>query len=190
MKLRPALFLDRDGVINPDVGYPHRLQDAVLFDDAIPALYRIQQAGYVLLIISNQSGVSRGMFRLDDVQRFNDAIAKQLRQGGIRITRKNFFICPHGPRDGCACRKPRPGLLLKAARQHKIALSASFTVGDALSDLEAGRRAGTRTILLNRTRKPQKKTGANYVASSLIDVADLLPVPHGTPSRMLEHHSE
>lgn len=178
MKLRPALFLDRDGVINPDVGYPHLLQHAVLFDDVTPALYRIQQAGYVLLIVSNQSGVSRGMFCLDAVHRFNGAIAKKLRQGGIRVTSKNFFICPHGPQDRCVCRKPRPGLLLEAARQHKIALPVSFTVGDSLSDLEAGRRAGTYTILLNRIGKPRRKTGADYVVSSLIEVADLLPVPH------------
>src|SRR5262249_47576785 len=145
MILKPAVFLDRDGVLNLDVGYPHLLRDAVLYPDVIPALLKIQRAGYVLLVVSNQSGIGRGLFDVNTVCRFNDAVAKQLRKGGVRINRRNFYICPHGPRDGCDCRKPRPGLLLAAARKRRIDLRASFTIGDSESDIEAGRRAGTRT---------------------------------------------
>src|SRR2546429_9934469 len=108
MKPRLAIFLDRDGVLNKDVGYPHHLSDAVLYEDVIPALLKMQQAGYVLLIVSNQSGVARGLFDLDAVLRFNDAIAKQLRKADIHISRKDFYVCPHGPSDDCNCRKPRP----------------------------------------------------------------------------------
>lgn len=179
MSFRAAVFLDRDGVLNNDVGYPHRLGDAVLFDDVIPALRRIQNAGYVLLVVSNQSGVARGFFTLNQVSRFNRAIAEQLHKANIRVTSKNFYVCPHGPRDECSCRKPKPGLLLKAARQHRIDLGKSFTVGDEETDIEAGRRAGTQTVLLDRSGK-SRKTKADLVASSLSEVADLVRSARGT----------
>jgi len=179
VKQRAAVFLDRDGVLNGDVGYPHRLEDAILFDDVVPALRRIQNAGYVLLVVSNQSGVARGLFTLNQVSRFNRAIAEQLHKANIRITGKNFYVCPHGPRDECSCRKPKPGLLLKAARQHKIDLERSFTIGDEETDIEAGRRAGTQTVLLDRAGK-NRKTKADLVASSLSEAADLVQSRRGT----------
>ena len=180
MKRGAAVFLDRDGVLNSDVGYPHRLADAVIFDDVVPALRRIQDAGYVLLVVSNQSGVARGFFTLHEVSRFNRTIAKQLHDANIRVTSKNFYVCPHGPRDECSCRKPKPGLLLKAARQHGIDLRRSFTVGDEETDIEAGRRAGTHTILLNRMGKG-RKTKADLVVSSLLEVAEVV----GSADRVL-----
>ncbi len=174
MNRRAAIFLDRDGVLNRDVGYPHRIEDAILYDDVIPALRRMQRAGYLLLVVSNQSGVARGFFGMDEVSRFNRAIASQLRKAKIRITDKSFYVCPHGPRDGCSCRKPRPGLLRRAARQHRVDMKKSFTIGNSETDIEAGRRAGTKTVLLDR-KGERSKTKADKIATSLSDIADLLP---------------
>ena len=173
MNRRPGVFLDRDGVLNRDVGYPHLVADAILFEDVIPALKRFQHAGYVLVVVSNQSGVARGFFSIDEVSRFNGAIVRQLHRAHIRITSKNFYVCPHGPQDQCNCRKPEPGLLLRAARQHRIDLRRSLTIGDRENDIEAGRRVGTKTVFLNRDRK-RHKTKADLVVTSLLDVAEII----------------
>ena len=147
-----AVFLDRDGVINPDVGHPHRVSDAVLFPDVGPALRRLQTAGHRLVIVSNQSGVGRGYFGLDQVVRFNTALMTALHQEGVAIDIEHFYVCPHAPSDNCSCRKPKPGLLVAAATALDLRFTDSFIVGDAGSDMEAGRAVGLTTIFLNRDR--------------------------------------
>jgi D-glycero-D-manno-heptose 1,7-bisphosphate phosphatase len=171
--VRPAIFFDRDGVLTPDVGYPRRLEDAILYEDVIPALRDIQKAGYLILVVSNQSGVSRGLFTLADVERFNRRLAKSLHRAGIALTSQHFYICPHGPNDLCDCRKPKPGLFFKAAKEYDVDLKRSFCVGDKKSDIEAGRNAGLFTVLLNRSANSGDNT-ADLVVHDLRAVADFL----------------
>jgi D-glycero-D-manno-heptose 1,7-bisphosphate phosphatase len=168
-----AIFLDRDGVINPDTGHPHRTADAVLFPDVAPGLLRLQEAGYRLVVVSNQSGVARGLFELDQVVRFNAVLVAALNREGVSIQIEHFFVCPHAPADRCQCRKPKPGLLVAAAESLDLSFGGSFLVGDAESDVEAGRAAGVATILLNRHRHPVI-TQADWVLHDLNEVADLV----------------
>jgi D-glycero-D-manno-heptose 1,7-bisphosphate phosphatase len=169
--LSQAVVLDRDGVVNPDVGYPHRADDAVLFPDVAPALLRLQAAGYRLAVVSNQSGIARGYYTLQQALRFNRLLATALAEHGISVGTDHFFMCPHHPADGCACRKPRPGLLLLAAEKLSLDLGKSFFVGDAESDVEAGDAAGVTTVRLNRPNLPVVSR-ARFVCRDLNEVAD------------------
>jgi histidinol-phosphate phosphatase family protein len=149
-----TVFLDKDGTLIEDVPYnvdPDRIS---LTEGAADGLRALNAAGYRLVVVSNQSGVARGYF----VESALDAVERRLRDllGGAGVPLTGFYTCPHHP-DGCiarysiacGCRKPAPGLLERAARDHGISLAHSWLVGDILHDIEAGRRAGCRTVLLD-----------------------------------------
>lgn len=147
MKLRRAAFLDRDGVLNEDLGYVHRCEDFHWLPGAVAAMQRLQQAGFALVVITNQSGVARGLYTLDDLELLHGQVRSQLAAQGVTLT--GIYACPHHPeavlpqyRLACDCRKPQPGMLLRAAREHGLDLAASCLFGDKPSDVEAGRRAG------------------------------------------------
>jgi D-glycero-D-manno-heptose 1,7-bisphosphate phosphatase len=171
--MKRGVFLDRDGVLVPDVGYPHKISDAVPLNDVAPALVRLQRAEYELIVVSNQSGVGRGLFPLKDVELFNAALCANLREAGVNLGLKDFHICPHAPDQDCDCRKPKPGLLLKAARERSLDLSQSFLIGDKETDVEAARAAGVQPILLNR-EKGALPFGEVPFARNLIDATDLI----------------
>jgi D-glycero-D-manno-heptose 1,7-bisphosphate phosphatase len=143
---RRAVFLDRDGTVIEDVGYP-RDPDLVRFlPGAVDALRTLAGEGFALVLISNQSGIGRGLISPAQAAAVHDRVVAGLAEQGITLDAVRY--CPHGPQDGCACRKPQPGMLLDAASELDIDLARSFSVGDKPSDTEAGRRAGTRTIQL------------------------------------------
>jgi len=168
-----GVFLDRDGVLVPDIGYPHNISDAEPLADVVPALLRLQSAGYVFVVVSSQSGVGRGLFSLDDVARFNAVLCDKLAREGVNLALKDFYVCPHSPDQGCDCRKPKPGLLFRAAQGHSIDLSKSFLVGDKDSDMEAALAAGVRPILLDRGKRVLS-TRLTLLAADLIEAADLI----------------
>ncbi len=168
-----AVFLDRDGVLVLDVGYPHKVSDVKLFPDVAPALRSIQEAGHLLLVVSNQSGVGRGLFSLDDVLKFHQALGEKLAQEGVQLNLEQFYVCPHSPADNCSCRKPKPSLLQKAAKAHAVDLTQSYLVGDKETDVQAGRSAGVQTIRMNRDRE-DVQTAANWVVSDLMEAADFI----------------
>jgi D-glycero-D-manno-heptose 1,7-bisphosphate phosphatase len=132
-----AVFLDRDGVLIADKGYVSRPEDVEILPGVREALLNLQAAGWRLIVVTNQSGIGRGLFTVEDFERVTYRMREliQVEFGGI-------FFCPHIPEDGCDCRKPRPGLLLKAAKEMGIDLAQSVMVGDRLSDVEAGTAAG------------------------------------------------
>lgn len=147
MTLQAAAFIDRDGVLNVDRGYVHRVQDFEWLPGAIQALALLQQAGYALVVVTNQSGVARGLYTLADVERLHAHLRADLQAHSVQLT--GVYACPHHPegvvpefRIDCACRKPQPGLIEAAAREHGLDLRASLLFGDKTSDTEAGRRAG------------------------------------------------
>ena len=148
MKGRFAVFLDRDGTLNRDIGHLRRAADVEVLPGVGGALRELQAEGALLVVITNQSAIARGIATGEEVDLANERLLSLLRDDGISIDA--LYLCPHHPEfDGeCSCRKPEPGLLLDAARSLGIDLARSFLVGDKFSDIEAGRRAGVKTVLL------------------------------------------
>lgn len=150
----PAIFLDRDGTLVHPRHYPSRPEDLVLYDGIGPELRRLQEGGFRLILITNQSGIARGYFTEADLARMHDSLAAALAQFGVRFD--GLYYCPHHP-DGviprfalhCTCRKPRPGMLQRAAADLDLDLARSWLVGDILDDVEAGNRVGCKTILVD-----------------------------------------
>jgi len=145
--------MDRDGTINEEVGYLSRMELLKIFPQAVEAIRLINQSGMKAVVITNQSGIARGYFTEDFVRSIHERINEQLLAGGARID--GFYVCPHHPvygngiyKQDCSCRKPRPGLLLQAAAEMNIDLTRSYMIGDMLKDVDAGRSAGTKGILV------------------------------------------
>ena len=153
-RVRPAVFLDRDGVLTRDIGLLTRSDQVELYTYAPQAIRRLQEAGFAVVVVSNQTVVARGLASEQDVELTHARIQELLQKsGGGQIDR--FYFCPHHPnatlpqyRVECDCRKPRSGLLLQAAQELDLDLGASYMVGDRISDIIAGQRAGCRTILV------------------------------------------
>jgi histidinol-phosphate phosphatase family protein len=141
-----AVFLDRDGTIILDQGYAKEAQQVRLLAGAGEALAKIKAQGFALVLVSNQSGIGRGLITHAEAEQVHQAVVTRLAEHGVRLDA--VFYCPHSPTDECRCRKPSPEMFLRAARELKLDLAESFMVGDKPSDVEAGRRAGCRTILL------------------------------------------
>jgi D-glycero-D-manno-heptose 1,7-bisphosphate phosphatase len=144
---RRAAFLDRDGVINVDHGYVSRWEDFEFVPGAVQAMKRLHEAGYVLAVVTNQSGIARGMYTEQDFQALSQRMAEHLAAQGAPLA--GVFHCPHHPKGklpqytlDCTCRKPAPGLIRQAIEALDLAPQASLLVGDKLSDLQAARAAG------------------------------------------------
>lgn len=151
-----AVFLDRDGTIIDDTGFIRRIEDVRLLPKAAQAIKRLNDAGWLVLVVSNQSGVARGLLTERDVAATNKRMVDLLKKEGATLD--GIYYCPHLPEGTvpnyalvCDCRKPRPGLLLKAAEEHDVDLKDSVMIGDAPRDAEAGIAAGTRAILLTQS---------------------------------------
>lgn len=148
---RRAVFLDRDGTVIHDVAYPRDPEQVRLVPGAAAALVRLKNLGFALVLVSNQSGIGRGLVTPQEAERVHERVVAVLEANGVRLD--DACYCPHAPEVHCACRKPAPGLILEAADRLGIDLAQSFMVGDKPSDIEAGRRAGSRTVQLTADRK-------------------------------------
>ncbi len=154
-KPRPAVFLDRDGTIIEEVGYPSRAEQVRLLPGAAAAIARLRQAGFVCVVVTNQSGVGRGILTLEQMHAVNAEMVRQLREAGAELD--GLYYCTEAPQ--CADqttiehpdRKPGPGMLLRAAREMNLDLAASWAVGDKVSDILAGKNAGCGGGILVRT---------------------------------------
>lgn len=153
MKLRPAIFLDRDGVVIEGVHYLSSPRQVQLIPGTAEAIASLNRAGWPVVIVTNQSGVARGLFPAETVHAVHRHISELLLEHGARIDA--YYFCPHHEsgdvpefRLDCECRKPKPGMLLQAAAEHGLDLANSWMIGDRESDLQAGVAAGTRTILV------------------------------------------
>lgn len=148
-----AVFLDRDGTINQEVGYIRRPDQVRLIPGADTAVARLNQAGIKVVVVSNQSGLARGYFTEQTMWLVQAEVERQLALGGARLDA--FYFCPHLPEGQveayamtCSCRKPEPGLVLRAAQEMGLDLAASFMVGDRLGDVACGNAAGLSTVLV------------------------------------------
>jgi D-glycero-D-manno-heptose 1,7-bisphosphate phosphatase len=151
--LRPAVFLDRDGTINVERDYLHRIEDFAFITGVPAAIKSLKEAGFLVIVVTNQSGVARGYYPREAVCQLHEHLQQELRRHGTGID--GFYVCPHHPTEGvgdnridCDCRKGAPGMLLQAAGDHGIDLERSFMVGDKLADIEAGQAAGCRSLLV------------------------------------------
>ncbi|HJV64052.1 MAG TPA: HAD family hydrolase [Albitalea sp.] len=184
-RLARAVFIDKDGTLVADV--PHNVDPAQLrfTPHALEGLKLLADAGYLLIVVTNQPGIARGLFTRAQLTRLQHALADMMAREGVPLT--DFYACPHapgpaGPVPGCLCRKPAPGLLRQAARAHQIDLARSWMIGDILDDVEAGRRAGCRSVLLDvgsetvwrisPLRTPQLRAGNLLDAARAILAAD------------------
>lgn len=147
---RPAVFLDRDGVLIENVeSYVRSWADVRPYPSALAAVTRLAPLPHRILIVTNQSVVGRGLISLAEAKAINDRLVEMIRTGGGRID--GVYLCPHAPADDCLCRKPRPGLILQAQAEHDLDLADSILVGDALEDVQAARAAGVGRAALVRT---------------------------------------
>jgi D-glycero-D-manno-heptose 1,7-bisphosphate phosphatase len=146
----PAIFLDRDGVlIENRSDYVRDWSQVKIIPEAVHALSLVPIKKYKLVIVTNQSAVGRGLILLKTAQEINQRLVNLIREQGGQID--SVYMCPHTPEDSCSCRKPRPGLLLQAAKELSIDLQRSWMIGDAWSDVEAGEAAGMRGTILLKT---------------------------------------
>ena len=166
--LPAAVFLDRDGTLIEDVGYPRDPGRVRLLVGVPGGLRRLAEAGFRLVVASNQSGIGRGIVSEDEASAVHERFTALLGDQGITLDGAKY--CPHGPEEGCECRKPEPGLLLSAAGEIGLDLESSFMIGDKHSDVEAGRRAGCRTVLLGPPGADAG--GADHVAPDLAAATD------------------
>jgi D-glycero-D-manno-heptose 1,7-bisphosphate phosphatase len=171
-----AVFLDRDGVITVDHGYVHRVEDFRLVHGSAQAMKLLQADGWRLVVVTNQSGIARGLYTPEQYEHFTAHLRSELAAAGVRLDA--VLSCPHLPdaavaayRLACSCRKPAPGMLLRAADELALDLAASVIVGDRLSDVQAGRAAGVGRCVLVRSGQPVEAQDAGQADAVYDDLA-------------------
>ena len=179
--LKRAVFLDRDGTLNRDRGFVHRVEDLELLDRVAEGLRRMAALGFELIVATNQSGIARGYFTEAEMHAFNAALCEQLREQGVEIAA--IYYCPFHPTEGIGpyrreseLRKPRSGMLLAAARERGLDLGTSIAIGDKNTDVLAGRAAGCRTILLRSAAAAAAEWDGqpDYLAADLAEAAAVI----------------
>jgi len=171
--LRCAVFLDRDGVVNRAIvrdGRPYppaSLEELDILPGVQEALQKLHAANYLLIVVTNQPDVARGLAKREDVEAINAYLSSQL-------PIDDFKTCYHDSEDKCSCRKPMPGSLLEAAQEHNIDLSKSFMIGDRWRDVEAGTSAGCKTFFINYHYAEQKPDAPDFIVSSLLEAKEII----------------
>ncbi len=178
-----AVFLDRDGTINTEVNYLNNIDQLKLIDGTPEAIQILNDMNLRVIVITNQAAVARGFLNEDDLTEIHQTLCNMLAEKGAMIDA--VYYCPHHPTEGkdrylqvCDCRKPRPGMLYRAAEDWRVDLTQSYVIGDKLSDLQAGAAAGCRTILVltgygreQRDQIPQSGLVPDYIADDLLEAA-------------------
>ncbi|MEA1063698.1 D-glycero-beta-D-manno-heptose 1,7-bisphosphate 7-phosphatase [Apirhabdus apintestini] len=174
----PAIFLDRDGTINVDHGYVHEIESFEFIDGAIDALRELKEMGFALVLVTNQSGIARGLFSETQFERLTEWMDWSLADRGVDLD--GIYYCPHHPQAGveayrqaCDCRKPQPGMLITARDYLNIDMAASYMVGDKTEDMQAATAAKVGTRVLVRTGKPvteESEQLADWVIDSLAEL--------------------
>jgi D-glycero-D-manno-heptose 1,7-bisphosphate phosphatase len=167
MRDRRAVFLDRDGVINDNAAPVNSKEDFVLFPYAGRAIARLNRAGFLVFVVTNQGGVGAGYMTEQALLDIHARMFRELKKVGATIDDVRY--CPHAPWVGCHCRKPSPAMILDLAERHQVNLARSYMVGDRESDMEAGKAAGVRTIFLGTG-----KTRADYRAANLREAVAMI----------------
>lgn len=180
--MRKVIFLDRDGTINVEKSYLHKWEDFEFEKNAIEGLKKLKDLGYEFIVVTNQSGIGRGYYTEEDLVTLNNQMTEKLKEFGIEIL--ECFYCPHHPEKGigkykvdCNCRKPNPGMLLEGIKKYDVDVENSFMIGDKKGDLEAGKKAGLKSILVltGYGKKIEEEVKGNYlIAKDLLEVVTIL----------------
>jgi len=178
METWPAVFLDRDGIINKDRGYVHKIDEFHFIDGVFDACREMSKAGYRLIIITNQAGIARGYYTEEEFHYLTNWMLNEFRQHGIEID--DVYYCPHHPVHGmgeyrcdCDCRKPAPGMILRAAKEHSLDLRHSILIGDKTTDIEAGRTAGIGCCVLVSTGHSLDTAGIHRADNVFADLREV-----------------
>lgn len=168
MEKRKAIFLDRDGTINVDKDYLYKIEDFEFENGAKEGLKILNDLGYELIVVTNQSGIARGYYTEEDVEKLHEFMINELLKIGVKI--RYCYYCPHHPEKAiakynlnCSCRKPNPGMIYMGITDFNIDVAKSFMVGDKKSDVEAGRRAGIRSILITKSEYVESEEEKNFL---------------------------
>jgi len=164
MKTNKVIFLDRDGTINEDKGYISSPKDFHFLPNAIEALKLMKENGFLLIIITNQSGIGRDYYTEEDYHKVTDKMGTILKENNLIID--DCFYCPHSPESNCDCRKPGTVMIDKAIEKWNVDISKSFFIGDKLTDIQAGNTCNLETILISNTVKDFQQ---NYTAKDLME---------------------
>ncbi|KKM99488.1 hypothetical protein LCGC14_1147430 [marine sediment metagenome] len=171
-----AIFLDRDGVLNKEVGYLSNPNEFIFLEGSIEALKILKQKDYLLIVITNQAAVARGFLTVETLQVIHNKMVKILKENKISLD--GIYYCPHHPEftGSCDCRKPNPGMILEAKKKYNIDLDKSYMVGDTLNDIQTGIAAKCKTILVltGYGKEEQKKIGSvkpNMIFKNLFEFA-------------------
>lgn len=183
--MKKAVFLDRDGTINVDVGYLSNPSGLVFIRGAKEGISLLKDKGFLVFIVTNQSGVGRGYFSLETLKAINERLLHEFNKFGIHID--GVYYCPHHPRERCKCRKPQPKIVRDITQQFRVDLEHSYFVGDKLIDVQTGKNAGCRTVLINADtssliEEEDDWTMPDFVAKDLREAARWI-VKNSTKSR-------
>jgi D-glycero-D-manno-heptose 1,7-bisphosphate phosphatase len=168
----PAVFFDRDGVLMYDTGYVSSPEQVTLLPNAASVVTKLREAGFWVVVVTNQSGIGRGFFTHDEAAAVADRLTELLAEQGAWVDAT--YCCPHSPEDDCECRKPKPGMLHRAARELDLDLSRSFMIGDRLSDCQAAQAAGCQPIFLSETGSALGISPPCIVISELVQLPGLI----------------
>ena len=146
-----AIFLDRDGVINKErKDYVKSVEEFQIIDNIPKVIKILKEKGFVVIVITNQSAINRGLVTIETLNEIHNHLQKILKDNNTSID--DFYFCPHIPDENCKCRKPNPGMLIKAVQDHNIDMNQSFMIGNSLTDVQAAQKAGCKGILLNQNQ--------------------------------------
>lgn len=188
-----AVFLDRDGTLNQDTGYVTSPEQLVLFPGVPEAIARLNRLGAMVLLVTNQSAIGRGMLTTEGLESIHERLAELIQPYGARID--DIFFCPHHPQDGCKCRKPKAGLIDQAVKRFALDVSQCFFVGDKWSDLAAAQTASVPGVLVMTSSysadvvraRDAGQVGIDYIADSFVDAVDWIEQQIVTRGHRLWH---
>ena len=169
-----TIFLDRDGVINKEVGYLHKIQDFEFINGVFDACLHFQALGYQLIIVTNQSGIGRGYYDEDAFHVVNSWMLEQFKKQGVNIL--DVFFCPHTPEANCDCRKPKSGMLNQANEKHNIDMEKSWMIGDKEADVAAANSAGVKNTILVKSGHAidEKNSNARFILESIEQAKEVI----------------
>lgn len=169
-----AVFLDRDGVINIEKEYLYKIEEFEFIDGVFESAIYLQKLGYKLFIITNQSGIARGYYSLDEFNKLSTWMMDEFSKKGVKI--EKLYFCPHGPNDNCSCRKPKTGMIDDALKEFDIDLAQSILIGDKISDIKCAKNAkiGLSVIVKSGHSFDEKEVNADFIIDSIKDIPNII----------------
>ena len=169
-----TIFLDRDGVINKDVNYLYKINDFIFIDGIFDACKHFEKLGYKIIVVTNQSGIHRKLYTENDYQKLTQWMLSQFKINGVKIL--DVLHCPHSPDSNCNCRKPKPGMFIKAKNKYGIDMEKSWMVGDKEVDIIAANNSGIANTILVRSNHEinEKKSNAKFIINSIYQISKVV----------------